>query len=311
MNPLTTSLAPRRISSAWGPFAGKLAGVLEQLHEDHFLIISTKRSNRFVQFAGQGAFGMRVETVGNDYLPASDQLDPAQIAALHELGWQAPTGAPDQATPERDPDGSPNFHVDYPAPVKSADVADLAIRTLVEVLRVPHPGFLQYTSFDSHQNTLVWSELGLKRETQDQEAGDIAQSLLATVREATGVADLEFDADGDIAVRYGSVLAWICLTGRPPHVRILTPLLREVEETPRLLSRLNELNASVGHPLFYASSDSVVAVTYVPAAPYVADHVAQALADFCQLTDGIDELLQADFGGRTTFQEVMPSALRH
>lgn len=311
MNSMTPNVAPRRVSSAWGPFAAKLASVLEQLREDQFLIISTKRSNRYVQFAGQGAFGLRAETVCNQYLPASDQLDEAQIATLQGFGWHLPTGSPDKATPEHDPDGSPNFYIDYPLPVPYADLADLATRTLVEVLRVPHPGFLQYSSFDSGENTLVWPDLGLKRATKDEGISDIAHSLLATIRGETGIADLEFDTDGDIGIRYGSVLAWLCLTGRPPHVRILTPLLREVEETPRLLSRLNELNASIGHPLFYASSDSVVAVTYVPAAPYVADHVAQALRDFCQLTDGIDELLQSEFGGRTTFEEVMPSALKH
>lgn len=311
MNSLTANVAPRRVSSAWGPFAGRLTCVLEQLREDQFLIISTKRSNRYVQFSAQGAFGLRAETVCNQYLPASDQINKAQIATLQAFGWQLPTGSPNQATPERDPDGSPNFYVDYPAPVPFADLADLATRTLVEVLRVPHPGFLQYSSFDLDDNTLVWPDLGLKRATRDEGIAEIANSLLATIKEKTGIADLEFDADGDIAIRYGSVLAWICLTGRPPHVRILTALLRDVEESLGLLSRLNELNGSIGHPLFYASSDCVVAVTYVPAAPYVASHVAQALRDFCQLTDGIDELLQSEFGGRTAFEEVMPSALKH
>ena len=159
MNSMTTNVTPPRVSSAWGPFAGQLASVIEQLREDQFLIISTKRPNRYVQFAGQGAFGLRAETVCNQYLPASDQLDEAQIATLQGFGWQLPTGAPDQATPERDPDGSPNFYLDYPPPVPYADLADLAMRTLVEVLRVPHPGFLQYSSFDSNNNTLLWPDL--------------------------------------------------------------------------------------------------------------------------------------------------------
>lgn len=307
----TSNAAPRRVSCAWAPFAGRLAGVLEQLREDQYLIISMKRSNRYVQFAGQGAFGIRAETVCHQYLPASDQLDPAQIASLQGLGWQPPTGSHDEATPEHDPDGSPNFYVESPVPVPFAALADLAARTLVEVLRVPHPGFLEYNSFDSDDNTLLWPDLGLKRATQDEGLATIAGSLLATIRQEAGIADLEFEADSSIRIRCGSVLAWICLTGQPPHVRILSPLLRDVEKSPRLLSRLNELNRSIGHPLFYAVSDSVVAVSYVAATPYVADHVAQALTDFCHLTDGIDEVLQSEFGGRTTFEEVMPSVLRH
>lgn len=230
---------------------------------------------------------------------------------LHAFGWQSPTGSPEHSTPERDPDGSPNFFIDCPAPVQFGDLADLATRTLIEVLQVPHPGFLEYKAFDADGNSLIWSELGVMRERREEKIGDIARSLLATVRQEVGVADLEFDADGDIGVRYGSVAVWLRLTGRPPHVRIQAPLLREVEETPKLLSRLNALNTSIGHPLFCASNDGVFAVSYVPAMPFVADHVVQALKEFCELTDGIDELLELEFGGRTMFEKAMPSMLKH
>ena len=65
---MTSSLAAttrtdsiRKVSTAWFPFIGSLAAVLEQLSEDQFLILTAKGSNRFVQFYAQGSFGMRVE----------------------------------------------------------------------------------------------------------------------------------------------------------------------------------------------------------------------------------------------------------
>ena len=128
------NLAPRRISSAWQPFADKLAGVLANLAEDPFLVVCAKRSNRFVQFAAQGAFGMRAEAVCNRYLPATDQLQPADVAALQEMGWRVPTGLTEEATPDKDPDGSPNYFIDAPAPVSFAALSALATRTLVEAL---------------------------------------------------------------------------------------------------------------------------------------------------------------------------------
>jgi hypothetical protein len=37
----------------------------------------------------------------------------------------------------------------------------------------------------------------------------------------------------------------------------------------------------------------------------------QALREFCELADGVDELLQSKFGGHTTFADEMPSINLH
>ena len=157
---------PQRRSVDWPPFAEKLAGVLGALEEDQFLVVSVKRSNRFVQFAAQGAFGMRVETTSNQYLTASERLGPGQFAALEAAGWRGPTGNAGESTPEKDPDGSPNFFVEYDAPVPFNAVAELAVHTLTEILRVPHPGFLEYEAFDASGNAILLPSLGLMRATR-------------------------------------------------------------------------------------------------------------------------------------------------
>lgn len=133
-----------RVSVAWPPFARKLAAVLQTLEEDQYLILSVKRSNQYVQFAAQGSFGMRAETTSSSYLVESEQVNARQIAALLDAGWHAPTGTPAESTPADDPDGAPNFSLDFSAPVSFDTVANLAVRTLAEILRVPHPGFLEY-----------------------------------------------------------------------------------------------------------------------------------------------------------------------
>jgi hypothetical protein len=198
------------LSTAWPTFEQKLAAVLADLTEDQYLILSVKRSSRFVQFAGQGAFGLRAETTSNSYLPKPEVLDNKQLEALLALGWQPPTGSPDASTPERDPDGSPNFFCDFAAPASCPSVARLAIRTLAEIFRVPHPGFLDYEAFDE-QGPLDLSHLGLKLHQETAREGDpnrVRKRLLETLREVTGFADLEYDADGDIGVRIGSALVY-------------------------------------------------------------------------------------------------------
>lgn len=122
-NPASSSY----FSVAWFPFAQKLAAALEKLEEDQFLILPVKRSNRFIQFAAQGSFGMRVETTSNSHLPKPEQLDERQISKLVEAGWYGPTGAPSESTPESDPDGSPNFFVEFSVPISFEAVANLAV----------------------------------------------------------------------------------------------------------------------------------------------------------------------------------------
>ena len=115
----TRSDTSRKVSSAWAPFVDSLSVVLEQLQEDQFLILSAKGTNRFVQFYAQGAFGMRAESVSNEYLRGRDRLEVAQIARLGELGWLSPSGNSRTSTPQNDPDGSPNHYINIAAPVPS------------------------------------------------------------------------------------------------------------------------------------------------------------------------------------------------
>jgi len=167
-----------KISRAWAPFTHRLAAILETLEEDQFLILSVKHSYRFIQFAAQGSFGIRIETASNCYLDRPEQLNEEQVASLIAAGWESPTGSPTESIAENDPDGSPNFFADFPAPVSFESVASLAVRTLSEILRVPHPGSLQYLAFDDDNQEILLPELGLKLEILTEEAEDDVSTLL-------------------------------------------------------------------------------------------------------------------------------------
>ncbi|MEF8703122.1 MAG: YbjN domain-containing protein [Candidatus Accumulibacter sp. UW26] len=300
------------VSPAWQPFAEKLSAILAMLAADQCLVLAVKRTRRFIQFAAQGSSGLRAETTGNPCLAKSERLDAAQFAALKAAGWQAVSSRLTESTAENDAPGSSNFFAEFPPPVSFTAVAELAVHTLAGILHVPHPGFLEYEAFDTTGESLLLSALGLQRAMPAAEPATALPSLLlTTLCEVTGIADLAFDEDGDIGIRYGSVLAFIRLAGNPPYVHLHCRLLAEVEETPDLLARLNEINAKVSHLHFFLHEQSIYAVADVPAAPFVSDHVTYALDYFCQITDGMDTLLQTEFGGRTAFYETLPSSLRH
>jgi hypothetical protein len=74
------------ISKDWQLFYEKLSGVISEMIEDQMLVISEKHSNRFVQFAAQGSFGLRAEITSNFFLSQRDQLTGLQIDQLLMAG---------------------------------------------------------------------------------------------------------------------------------------------------------------------------------------------------------------------------------
>lgn len=302
-------------SRDWEQFADRLAASLATLREDQNLILVAEHLQRYVQFAGSGASGLRAEAVSNAYLAEADQFTGDQVAALTAAGWRSPTHAPDASKVEKDPAGSPNFFADFDAPVPLDEVADLAVRTLVQIFEVAHPDQLVYNAFHTEGGQLSFPDL-CRREAQRADSAaesesSFAQELLAAFREITGFGDLEFDKDGDICLPRGSQVIFVRRLGTTPFVRIWSPLVRGVDETTDLLAQLNALNASAGLVRFSVHDGVVFAEADVAAEPIVAKHVDLALRRFCGATDGVDVLLQREFGGRTGFIERLPGALLH
>ncbi|RPI44796.1 MAG: hypothetical protein EHM59_11875 [Betaproteobacteria bacterium] len=74
---------------------------------------------------------------------------------------------------------------------------------------------------------------------------------------------------------------------------------------------MNEINATWGQLHLCFRDGTIFAVSSLPADPFVQEHVVHGPEEFCQVADGLDGLLQAEFGGRTTFADSMPSSLKH
>lgn len=151
----------KRLYEVWTDFGWRLMRVLRALEEDEYLIIGLKGSNRFVQFARQGARGMRVETISNFYLPENERLGVVQHDLLLKLGWNVPCNLPDEFGHE--PVGSPNYFLDLPQPVDFQHVASLAVSTLLGPLDADHPLDLEYRSFAESGEAIRWPTLKLRR----------------------------------------------------------------------------------------------------------------------------------------------------
>jgi hypothetical protein len=311
-------LAPAR--QDWNTLEKNLAAVLGAMGEDQFLIVSAKREPWFVQFAAKGAGGLRAEAVSNNYLPEGSRLPDTKVAALKRLGWLPPTGLPPESTPEKQPNGSPNFFRDFTPPVPFEDVARLAVETLAKVHGVVHPTALEYQSFHEGHGALLLPTLGLtplrqepagksSRKSPAGEGHDFASLralVLRTVRAGMKDDAVDYDGDGDLRVRFGSAVAFVRPMKDPLSVRVFSPVLAAVEADLELLARLNDLNADTSFARLLHQGNTVYASVDVPAAPLVPEHLDRAIAGLGGYADELDDHLQMDFGGRTAFGEFRP-----
>lgn len=170
MRPYVQPLAPASLAPAltadvaWAALATALGACLRVLAEDEFLVVSYKRANYYVQFAGLGSFGMHVEASSNSFIEPEASLVDEQYQAMTALGWQRATVLPTEAgTPDAD-EGSPNFFIDVGAPVNTAALSQLVVTTLRRVYGISHPGMLQYLAFASDETSIRFPTLGLKQE---------------------------------------------------------------------------------------------------------------------------------------------------
>lgn len=279
----------------WTAFADDLAAVLGQLEADQWLILAARRGNRFLQFYCQGAHGLRVEVTSNHFLKGKDRLSRRQMAWLGEHGWCAPTGTPQQATPERDPEGSPNYYVDVSASVPVFEIARLAIDALVNGLALRHPDALTLESFDAKGRSLTLAVPECERIMTRRNA-PLMEQVLKVFRKVSGVADLELNEDCDVSVRYGDIM--VSAFQLDDKIRLFAPLVTEVTETPALLRKLNRINDGEHRIRCCLHGELVYAALDVPAAPFVPAHLAAALGEFSEVAEGLAIVMHAESSGR-------------
>jgi hypothetical protein len=162
--------ASRQLNAVWARFAIDLAACLGHLDDGEFLIVEYAPANYFVQFAHQGGFGMRAEAACNAYVDPSALLTTEDYAMMRELGWWPATETAEQEdSDERDEVGSPNFHLQFLAPVNWRAVANLTVLTFRDVYRIGHPARLQYASFSEDGTQVRFPTLRIRRRRAAQD----------------------------------------------------------------------------------------------------------------------------------------------
>ena len=108
------------------------------------------------------------------------------------------------------------------------------------------------------------------------------------------------DEDGDIPVVGGSCVTFISVVDGPngPMVRFVAPLLHEVQKSPELLERLNQLNVASPYVRFFWVNEQVLCSMDLDAEDIQRDEIGNALSAVSWHADNFDDTLQKDFGGK-------------
>ncbi len=285
---------------------------MADLEEDQYLVVSVRRRpHYYVQFAQGGPKGFRAETVSNAFLPGDEHLDNHEQGELLVLGWQPP---------QPDVEGSgPNYHRDWEAPVPFAEVSALAVRTLNKVMSVARPGLLSYKAFAKGGAQIIISALGIPRETFNKDEqkpsepalAHSAEELLEQVKQAMrpllGADEVTVDEDGDIPVRYGSVMAYIRVLKDMPVVRIFSPVIYDIGEPADILATINDINKDVLYAKALWDGKAVLLAADVSGAPLAVQQLQRAYEAISQLADEYAHKLQDRYGGRVAFGPSLPA----
>jgi hypothetical protein len=105
-------------------------------------------------------------------------------------------------------------------------------------------------------------------------------------------------------IRSGTAVVYIRLIdAEPPVLRLFSPVLRQVDRTPDLLSELNDLNARLSFLRLFWRDGTVFAAAELLAEAVQADAFTHAFETLADAADFYDEHLEPRFGGQKAYSD--------
>ena len=289
---------------AWREFQAQLADRLAALEEDDVAIVEAMVGEEpeagaapYVQFCAFGDGMLRGEVASNHVLDERWELGEEPVRALGELGWAAPTYAPDE-----EPDhGSLNHYVD----VEQADADRLAVmatRALRDVFGVAHPALL---CGDVADEVSAPAAEGAAAERTDEPVAAFPhgghEELSAMVDRALTPYfghEPRHDSDGDIPVTAGLSVFFVRVPEDVPVVELFGCVATDVADLDAARREVEILNRDVRFAKFRVSGDSVVVDLQLPAWPFVAEQLRALMAMLTDMITKVEDDLVERVGGR-------------
>lgn len=294
----------RSTAQAWEEFQHRLTDVLSMVDDSADLRIGTESAAGddapFVAFSSPERGVVRTEAASNAVLRDAFQLTAEQLTAMERLGWQPPTSDPPRPTSHFWAEDSQD---------EPERLSRLAVAALRDVYGVPHPVFL---APDQLAEVLQPAALPMLSGTNYVSKSAVA-TLAGSQEHLNDLVDEELselfghrpirDSEGDIAIRVGSTMLFLRTAPDGAEIIVFAAVVHDVEGRSRAAEVLNDLNVHARWVKFQLIRDRVFVTLSVPARPFVAAHLRQAVRIMSDVADGIDNELAVKLRGRTTFDE--------
>jgi type III secretion system-like peptide-binding chaperone len=128
-----------------------------------------------------------------------------------------------------------------------------------------------------------------------------------TVREFLGVDELKVMEDGTIPIRSGSAAIHVRLIQEAPDdhplLQIFSPLLSDIEATPALMAKLNEMNSGLSFARAFWAGGQVILAMDLLAEELDKEQIEHACGLVTFAADYWDTELQKGFGGTVGVSE--------
>jgi hypothetical protein len=128
-----------------------------------------------------------------------------------------------------------------------------------------------------------------------------------TVAEYLGIEKVQVWEDGTIPIRSGSTIVNVRLmqgeNPSRPILQVYSPLLQEIDNSPELLTKLNEVNGNLTFVRAFWTERQVILAMELLAETLDSDQVAHAVSLVSLAGNFWDSELNKAFGGKTYFAE--------
>ncbi len=295
----------RSTAQAWAEFEGRLAEVVSMIDDSGDLTIGTDTGaverGPYVRFSAPARDTVRAEAASNAELGEHFQLDAEDLSAMESLGWLPPSV-----------EAGPNFWTEV-SPDDCDRLAALAVAALRDVYGVQHPVFLapdqlaevlqppgpQEPPGRGLERTAAPVEFRCVLPRDRQHLNDLVDAELTALYGHPPIRDDE----GDVAIRVGSTMIFLRTATDAQEVVVFAAVVHDLEGRSRAAEVLNDLNVEARWVKFQLVRDRVFVTISVPARPFVAAHLHQAVRIMSDVADGIDDELATKLKGRTTFSD--------
>jgi hypothetical protein len=132
-----------------------------------------------------------------------------------------------------------------------------------------------------------------------------------TVAKYLHLEHLQVAEDGTIPIRAGSTIVNVRLMDGPgdkPLLQVYSPMLLDVDRSPELLEKLNEINTQLTFTRTFWADRQVILAMDLLAETLDEEQIAHACSFVSLAADFWDETLRQTFGGRLFFNEEVPVA---